>query len=204
MPKDKKINKKYFLVIIPIIVVIGLYFVFQNPPAANTKQRVLTDISNLLALSNSRPLTSADLQQLRSDVGNDSVALGYVDDAIWFANHNIQLHIGHNLSDLYNYYYYGKDEVCIPHEIEHLGDYIKYNDYSRISTGIDRINSGYADWYQNAATNKQKFPATYSNFDQLSVMINATLNNLKSGNYLPTLDNITYITQYDYEGCVIS
>lgn len=201
---SKRSNSKYFLLIIPILLIIaGIYYFSQNSSGTNTKQKVLSDISNLLAISNTRPITAADLEPLKNDVGNDSVANFYVDGAIWFANHNVQTHIGHNLGDLYNYYYYGKDQVCVPHVVEHIGDFIKYNDYTLINPSLDEINRGYADWNQNALANKQKFLATYSNFDQLSTMINATLKNIGNGNYLPTLDNITYITQYDYEGCVI-
>lgn len=206
MGKQKTAKGKYkFLLIIPVVVliVLGVYF-FAQQPSTSSKQKTLDEISALLTLSYSRPLTTSDFSQLRSDIQNDSIALGYLDDAIWFANHNIQVHVDHNLSDLYNYFYYGKDDVCVPHEIEHFGDFIKYNDYSLIPSSLERINRGYATWYQNSQTFRQKFPATYSNFDDLSTMINATLKNIESGNYLPTLDNITYITQYDYEGCVVT
>lgn len=203
--KIKKNKSKYFLIAIPILIlIIAAYYFSQNSFNSNPKQKVLSDISNLLSLSNQRPLTAADIEPLKNDVGNDPVANFYIDETIWFANHNIQTHIGHNLGDLYNYYYYGKDQVCVPHVIEHIGDFIRYNDTSLINPNLDEINHGYSDWYQSALTNKQKFPATYSNFDQLSVMINATLQNIQNGNYLPTLDNITYITQYDYEGCVVT
>lgn len=195
---------KYKLLLIPILILIGVGIYYFSQTSTNSNQKILNDISNLLTISNSRPLTASDLSQLRLDVQNNPTAVGYVDDAIWFANHNIQLHIGHNLSDLYNYYYYGKEQVCVPHEIEHIGDYIKYNDSSRIPDALARINRGYAAWYENSQTSRQKFPATYSNFDELSSKINATWSNIQNGNYFPTLDNITYITQYDYEGCVVS
>jgi len=203
MAKQKSARGKYkFLLVIPLLLlIIGIYYFSQ--PSGNSKQKILNDISSLLTFSNSRPLTDSDFSQLRSDVQNDSIALGYIDNAVWFADHNIQVHVGHNLSDLYNYYYYGKDEVCVPHEVEHIGDYIRYNDYSLIPSTLDRISRGYSLWYENIQTYKQKFPATYSNFDELSAKINATISNIQQGNYLPTLDNITYITQYDYEGCVI-
>ena len=197
---------KYLLVLIPILIIaVGAYYFYRGSSSnSNPNQKVLNDISNLLSLSYTRPLTAADIEPLRADVGNDSIANFYIDGAIWFANHDIQLHIGHNLGDLYNYYFYGKDEVCVPHDVEHIGDFIRYNDSSLIQPSLGEINRGYADWYQNAVTNEQKFPATYSNFNQLAVTINATLQNLQQGNYLPTLDNISYITQYDYEGCVVT
>lgn len=205
MAKSKNMKSNYkFLLIIPVLLLIIVAYYFLLQPTTSSKQKVLNDISNLLTLSNSRPLAESDFSQLRTDVQNDSIALSYIDDAIWFANHNIQVHIGHNLSDLYNYYYYEKDQVCVPHEVEHIGDFIKYNDYSLVPSTLERISRGYATWYQNSQTYRQKFPATYSNFDELSSKINATWDNIQNGNYLPTLDNITYITQYDYEGCVIS
>lgn len=205
--KNKKTNKKrtkYFLLAIPVVlIIIGAYYFSQNNSQSNSKQKMLSDISSLLSLSNQRALTASDIAPLRAEVQNNPIAVSYVDDAIWFANHNIQLHIGHNLGDLYNYYYYGRDQVCVPHEVEHIGDYIKYNDFSRLNSTLERINRGYQDWYQNGVGNEQKFPATYSNFNDLVVMLNATMQNIQNGNYLNTLGNITYITQYDYEGCVI-
>lgn len=207
MAKKKSSRSKsiyVFVAIVVIIIAIGVFYFSQNFSKSNPNQKILDDISNLLTLSNTRSLTAVDINSLKNDVGNDPVANFYVDSAIWFANHNIQTHIGHSLGDLYNYYFYGKDQVCVPHVVEHIGDFIKYNDSSLINPSLNEINRGYADWYQNALANEQKFPATYSNFNQLSVMINATLQNIQQGNYLPTLDNITYITQYDYEGCVVT
>jgi hypothetical protein len=202
--KTKRSNAKYFLIIIPILLIIVAVYYFSQNSGTNQKQKVLSEISNLLTVSNQRSLTAADFSQLRSDVQNDPIALSYVDDAIWFADHNVQVHAGHNLSDLYNYFYYGKDQVCVPHEVEHIGDFIRYNDTSRIPSVLARINHGYADWYQNAISNEQKFPATYSNFNELSMRINRTLDDVQNGNYLNSFDDFSYITQYDYEGCVIS
>lgn len=205
--QKNKSNLKYLAIVIPVIlIIIGAYYFLNsnsNQGVVGNKQ-ILAETSRLILLTSQRNLTTSDFNQLQSMVKGDPVAEDYVADAVQFAKYGINVHIGHDLGDLYTYILTGKNQVCIPHEIEHLSIFIQYNDFSRSNDILTTYNTSFNTWYQYSLQEKSKFPVLYADLDTLVTVLNRTVKNYEAGNYQTVLADMPYITSHDYIGCALS
>src|SRR5271157_282962 len=147
MVKQKN-SKKYFLIAIPIVLIIiaGLFFLSNSPKQSSQvvgNQQVLNEIIRLEVLNEKSQLVESDYTNLFSMVQSDPNATDFAHDSLWFIQHNITSHASHELGYLYNYIKSGNYSICIPHEMEHIADYIQYNDTGQISDTLARIHTYY-------------------------------------------------------------
>jgi len=203
--QKSKSRIKYLVIIVLLILIAGgiYYFVSNSQQGIIGNKRILDEISRLLTISGQRQLTPYDFYNLEKMVAGDSIAEDYVADGKQFAQYGVTAHIGHSLGGLYTYLQTGKDQVCIPHEVEHLGTFVQVNDFSRTQEILKRYNESFNDWYQNSFEQKKKFPVLYENLDKLVLVLNRTVENYRAGNYQAVLDDLLFITQNDYLGCNI-
>lgn len=207
--QKKNFNFKYIIIAVPVILILlGAYYFLNSNSNSNQgiigNRQILAEISRLILLTSQRNLTTSDFNQLQSMVKGDPVAEDYVADAVQFAKYGINVHIGHDLGDLYTYILTGKNQVCIPHELEHLGTFIQVNDFSRSNDILTTYNTSFNTWYQYSLQEKSKFPVLYADLDTLVTVMNRAVQNYKTGNYQAVLTDMSYITSHDYIGCALS
>lgn len=202
--KKKSINYIYFIIPVAIIAILGIYFFSRNPSSPTGiigNQHILSEIVRLETLNYRLQLNIQDFSQLLSMVKGDPIAEDLVNDSLWFVQHWISQHASHSLNDLYRYIQTGKYEVCIPHEIEHIGGYIQFNETDKVQEGISKINDYYNQWKTQAYQLQSKYPATYQNLTQLIQNIDSVLVKLSS-NDTNVSSEIDYITANELCGTI--
>jgi len=203
---SKQKNTRNFLYILLLVIsaaVIGIWYFSQSIRSTGIigNQRILDEIVRLETLNNKLQLTEGDYSQLLSMVKGDPTAEDLTNDSLWFVQHNIPQHASHALGDLYRYINTGNYSVCIPHEIEHIGGYLKFNETDKVQEGLSRINDYYLEWKTQAYQLQAKYPATYKNLTQLIQNIDSVLTKLNSNN-MNVYSEIDFITQNELCGTV--
>ena len=185
MPTRKKSRKNLFVLLAVLIAVVGIGLFFSQsyrPTGLIGNQHVLDEIVRLEVLNNKLKLTEKDYTQLMSMAKGDPIAEDLTNDSLWFIQHQIPQHASHSLGDLYRYIQTGNYSVCVPHEIEHIGGYLAFNETDKVQEGLSRVNSYYGEWKTKAYQLQSKYPATYQNLTQLIQDIDSVLTKLNSNN----------------------
>jgi hypothetical protein len=201
MAKEKS-SKKYFLIAIPIILIViaGLFFLHNSSQQSSQvvgNQQILNEIIRLEVLNEKSQLTESDYTNLLSMVQSDPNATDFAHDSLWFIQHNITSHSSHELGYLYNYIKSGNYSICIPHEMQHIADYMQYNDTGQVNDTLARIHAFYAQWKSDTYQLKTKYPDVYGNLDQMIQNIDSALSKLDAGNYNVTAE-MNFIIQNDF------
>ena len=163
--------------------------VFQN------KDAILAAVDTLEIESYSRNLTRIDLATLRPILPDDDFINDNYNEALWFADHNLGDHIGHGLSFIYSYVQDGIPIVCLPHEIDHLSLFIKYNDMFMLDKGVNEAKEGYNNWVQQSEQASKLLPGYYRNFDALKQEAKLAIEKVEQKDYQGALPHIAYVSQ---------
>ncbi len=200
----KLLPAKYRIIALLAAVIIISGAVYSNMSAKDatqkTKQSTLSTITALVSISQHRILTPSDFSELSKMVEGDAIASKQVKYAIWFSENGIAEHMSHKLGDLYNYIDKGQYEVCIPHEVEHILDYITLGDSEKLKETLDVIDDNYQGWFSKSYSLKQQYPNTYAALDQVVLAINSALTKLKNENYQIAAE-VGFIKGYSELGC---
>ncbi len=209
MVKLLSARNRVFVLVAVVVVIFGL--LYSNLSTTNLsikdttqekKQKTLGLITALVSVSQYRPLAPSDFSELSKMVEGDETASRQVKYATWFSENGITNHMSHKLGDLYNYIDKGQYEVCIPHEIEHMLDYITLGDSEKLQETLDVIVDNYQEWFSKSYSLKQRYPNTYAALDQVVLAINSALTKIKNENYQIAAE-VGFIKTYSELGCSV-
>lgn len=169
------------LSLLPVLLIAGC--ASQSEPKIIGNETLLQEVVQLQDLSRENKTTAEMLSAFMEKLEGDHFAEDLMNEATWLARFREWEHSEHSLAFLTAYINDGNKLICPGHEIEHIGLYVKHNNFELMGHTIESVEEHYPEWKRTAYERKAKFPAFYRNLDNVTRTIEETLPRIKAGDY---------------------
>ena len=166
-----------YLILIAIILVAGC-----TSQVVGDKQ-LMSEVVRLQGLSRENGTTVEMLEALKMKVSSDGFAGDLAEESVWLVRFGEWEHSEHSLAFLNAYLKDGTRIICPGHEVEHIGLFVKHDNFERLNGTIQGIEESYPKWKEDAYARRVRFPAFYRNLDEVVKTIDEVLPKIKAGNY---------------------
>jgi len=171
-----------FLAVAIVLLVAGCTSQSQESTIVGNRT-LLSELVHLQDLSRENATTTEMLSEFREKVEEDHFAEDLMEEAIWLVRFREFEHSEHSLAFLVTYINDGNRLICPGHEIEHIGLYVKHNNFELMNHTIESVEEFYPTWKTTAYERAQRFPAFYRNLDNVTRTIEETLPRIKAGDH---------------------
>ena len=174
-----------------------------NPGDANREGNitgnttVAAEVHRLQIVNLHRNLTRSDVRSLDQSIAKDPIASDLATEINWLIDNHEDDHVMHSLVFLDDYVTRGETVFCIPHELSHIGLYLKHNDTLDAEKTLTEVQENLAGWYAKQEKARKILPAYYRDFENTSLILNATIDRLAAKDYgQTTLNGIAYLEEH--------
>lgn len=172
------------LAIVAVLLISGCASEIQEEESKIVGNRTLMqEVVRLQDLSRENRTTTAMLDDLKGRLESDHFAEDLAEEAKWLVRFQEWEHSEHSLSFLLTYLTDGTELICPGHEIEHIGLYVKHDNFDLLGHTIESVEEFYPTWKSTAYERAKRFPAFYRNLDEVVRVIEETLPRIKAGDY---------------------
>lgn len=176
-----------FIILAVGLLLSGAIIAYYNSKSLIGNQDILQEIDRISELPVKQViydnLTAADFAALDEMTKDDPEAHSFIDEAVWLAEHNEPQHVGHSLYFLEEYIKTGTDEICIPHELEHIKIYLEHDAVDLAEKQTAFVQEYEDSWREKVETQHDKYPQFYPEFDKLMDSVDAVLPRLAEKKY---------------------
>jgi len=196
----EKIDIWPFLIVIVGVIASVFVILLNRPPSVVGDAKVLEEIDRLGSLHYTKyvydNLTEDDLTPLQMMVAKDSQAHSLVDEAMWLRDNGEYEHVGHSLYYLQEYVKSGENDICIPHELQHIKIYLKHEDYDLVEKQVVVAAKYESRWFDLGAKRFSQLPQFNVKFKEIKPKIEEVIERLRDKQYdQHTMELLGYIEQ---------